>query len=269
MIQKAFCFVVRYLLALVDCLYLFSIGFLKPSNRDLLLSIIRHFHVSNKDKLQTRLPSIRFCELQPEPLPVRLFETDQVRGNVTLFELSILNQMVALRRPRALFEFGTFDGRTTLNMAGNSPDSARIYTLDLPQESLEKTNYALEKREIELVQKRTSGVRFQQHALARKITQLYGDSAQFDFKPYENKMDFVFVDASHAYDYVLKDSDSALRLLGDEGGVILWHDYGEWDGVTKALDELHKSDEAFCDLRHIKGTTLACLIVPSKNVRPL
>lgn len=33
-----------------------------------------------------------------------------------------------------IFEIGTFDRRTTLNMAYNSPLDTKIYTLDLPKE---------------------------------------------------------------------------------------------------------------------------------------
>jgi len=92
---------------------------------------------------------------------------------------------------------------------------------------------------------------------ARKITQLFGDSATFDFSPY--RAELIFVDASHAYDYVRNDSAKALALLADSRGVIVWHDYGEWPGVTRALDELAKSDARFAKLRWIRGTTLAVL----------
>jgi len=39
-----------------------------------------------------------------------------------------------------------------------------------------------------------------------------------------------------------------------KGGVIIWHDYGIWEGVTRALEELWKSDHY--DLRNIRGTSL-------------
>ena len=49
----------------------------------------------------------------------------------------------------------------------------------------------------------------------KQITQLYGDSANFDFSPYAGRMGLVFVDGSHSYDYVLQDTASALRLASD------------------------------------------------------
>lgn len=75
--------------------------------------------------------------------------------------------------------------------------------------------------------------------------------------PYE--ADFVFVDGSHTYEYVMSDSEKALGLLPNDGGVVLWHDYGEWPGVTRALNELQAGDQRFAGLRHIEGTSLALL----------
>ena len=74
-------------------------------------------------------------------------------------------------------------------------------------------------------------------------------------------MDFIFVDGSHSYEYVLNDSDKARKLLRDGRGVIVWHDYGDWDGVTKALNELYSAGGDFKGVKHISGTPLACLIV--------
>ena len=74
-------------------------------------------------------------------------------------------------------------------------------------------------------------------------------------------MDFVFVDGSHSYEYVLNDSRLARRLLRKDGdGIIVWHDYGAWRGVTRALNALYRRDSVFQGLKHIEGTTLVyCL----------
>ena len=73
-------------------------------------------------------------------------------------------------------------------------------------------------------------------------------------------MDFVFVDGSHSYDYVLHDSETALQLLRQGQGVVLWHDYGKWPEVTRALEELSHNSPKFSSLKHIDGTSLVCLI---------
>ena len=60
----------------------------------------------------------------------------------------------------------------------------------------------------------------------------------------------VFVDGSHAYDYVIADTDTAFRLVADKG-MVIWHDYGVWDGVTRALEEIEASRHL--GLRHVRG----------------
>ena len=90
---------------------------------------------------------------------------------------------------------------------------------------------------------------------------MYGDSATFDFSPFFDTVDFVFLDGSHHYKYVLSDSNVAVKLVGSRNGIILWHDYGVWKGVSKALDELYSQDIGYREIRHIKGTSLAYLRV--------
>jgi predicted O-methyltransferase YrrM len=92
------------------------------------------------------------------------------------------------------------------------------------------------------------------------IVQLYGDTAQFDFAPWYGTRDLVFVDACHEYEYVRNDTDIALRL-SRSGGLIIWHDYGSWVGVTRALNEFHAHDSRFRLIRHIAGTSICFLEV--------
>jgi hypothetical protein len=88
---------------------------------------------------------------------------------------------------------------------------------------------------------------------AARITQLFGDSATYDFSAHHGRAGLVFVDGSHAYDYVLADTDTALKLTAPRG-IVLWHDYGVWDGVTRGLEEIEAQRRL--GLRHIRGTSL-------------
>jgi hypothetical protein len=105
--------------------------------------------------------------------------------------------------------------------------------------------------------KTRSGERYRNSDLEPRIVSLYGDSGSFDYSPYEGKMDLVFIDASHTFEYVVNDSLQALRLLRERGGAILWHDYGRWDGVTSALHELKRRRSEFVNLVQVGATTLA------------
>jgi predicted O-methyltransferase YrrM len=184
-------------------------------------------------------------EVFPADLEVSIRETAGEPWNVKLEELLVLNALVRQVRPSALFEFGTFDGRTTLNLAINAPEDAKVYTIDLKPAGPTSAFVV--------------GSRFQGTEQARKIVQLYGNTLSFDFSPYVNGMDFVFIDAAHEYANVLSDSRNAINLLRDGKGLIVWHDYEAWPGVTAAIEQLVREDPRFAETRHIAGTTLAFL----------
>jgi SAM-dependent methyltransferase len=186
-----------------------------------------------------------------------------VDGNVSIFELVIIASLIQGLKPTRLLELGTFDGRTTLNMAANSSPGAVVFTLDLPKDSPNSTLLPLAPFEAKYIANRATVSRFVGTEYQNNIVQLRGDSAAFDFSPFAGTMDFVFIDGSHSYQYVLRDSATALRLLRNRRGVILWHDYGTpcWAGVTQALNELFVQGGAFAGLRRIEGTALTCMAV--------
>jgi predicted O-methyltransferase YrrM len=249
-----------YLGAMVGAAHAFTIGVTRPRGRVLLREISEYLFGKGFGNEPHILPVTRLAEyLSPLPLLVHAFESAD--GNVTLKELVVLIAAVAQRKAERLFEFGTFDGNSTLNLAANAGPEAEVWTLDLPQTHLADARFEIDSREAKYVMKSVSGSRFANTPEARKITQLYGDSATFDYGPYIGRMDFVFVDASHAYEYVMSDSRNALSLIGRRNGGIFWHDYSAWDGVTRALNELYEGDPAFADLKWIEGTTLAVLDV--------
>ena len=209
----------------------------------------------------TALPQCAWHEVLPRHA-IRLVETGKRDGNVDIGELGVLAQAAAaIPAGGIVVEIGTFDGRTTLNLAVNAP-GARVFTLDLPPD--ERALYALAHGERQYVDKPQPGARFRAcnpvwQEAAQRITQLLGDSATFDWAPYEGRAGLVFVDGSHAYDCVRKDSGTAMRLAA-KGGLVLWHDYGRWEGVSRALDELEA--ERSRGLRHIAGTSLVVWRVP-------
>ena len=208
-----------------------------------------------RDTYATALPQVAWGDVLGRR-PIRLVEAGKADGNVNLAELAILAQAAAAVAPgSSVVEIGTFDGRTTLNLAINAAD-ASVFTLDLPPD--ERALYALAPGERKYVDKPQPGARFRAcgpawQVAARRITQLLGDSATFDWTPHEGRASLVFVDGSHAYDYVRKDSVTAMRLVA-KGGLVLWHDYGRWEGVSRALDELEA--ERGLGLRQIAGTSL-------------
>jgi hypothetical protein len=230
---------------------------LKARNRAFLHVIANFFgYTSPSAAVLPKVSPYSLIGANPE---LRLVETAAVNGNVSLTELSLLAALARIERPRGIFEIGTFDGRTTLNLAVNAPPDAAVYTLDLPPGQDSTTVLPVDPDDRRYIDKPAAGARFATAPEVSRIHQLYGDSATFDFAPYQGKIDLVFVDGSHAYEYVLSDSWHALALLNGGRGTILWHDYGSWLGVTQALNELYLHDARFKGLRWIEGTALAVL----------
>jgi predicted O-methyltransferase YrrM len=209
-----------------------------------------------RDTRATALPQAAWTDVLARH-PIRLVETSKADGNVNLAELAVLAQAAAaIPAGTIVVEIGTFDGRTTLNLAVNATAQAKVLTLDLPP--AERAAFALAPGERQYVDKPQPGARFRDagspwREAAGRITQLLGDSATFDWAPYAGRAGLVFVDGSHAYEYVRKDSETAMRLVA-KGGVVLWHDYGRWEGVTRALEEFEAQRRL--GLRHIAGTSL-------------
>lgn len=178
-----------------------------------------------------------------------------VPGGTTDTEAWVLAALA--KKARSIFEFGTCTGKTTYLMALNSPPEAQVTTLTLPPEK--KDDYVMEsadsKRATERALSESGFTRFLYSGtpVEKKITQLFGDSKHFDESPYQGKMDLIFIDGSHAYSYVISDSEKAFRMVSP-GGLILWHDYRGPSlnkDVYKALNFLAKSKP----LHHVEGTS--------------
>jgi predicted O-methyltransferase YrrM len=174
---------------------------------------------------------------------------------VDIVSLCMLTHVV---KPRVVFEIGTLRGYTTLHFALNAPADVRVYTLDLPKSGAElprlKTTYIddlhIESQEREYL--------FNGSAVEGKIQCLFGDSATFDFTPYDGKVDLFFIDGAHSYEYVRSDTLNALRCC-HPGSVVAWHDFGRMgvNGVSKWLVEFSRDYRIYS----VPGGSLAFMVV--------
>ena len=114
-------------------------------------------------------------------------------GNVDYSELYLLCALTKYIKPKNIFEIGTFDGLTTLHLALNSEADARIFTLDLPASLISSTRFPLSELDKKLVDKACTGEKFRGLGLEPKIEQLMGDSATFDFSPFYQEIDLIFI----------------------------------------------------------------------------
>jgi len=251
--------------ALADALTLCLVG-LKKGRYRRFWARMRIFLSEEVQLCEPSIPVIRASKLFCDPANVELRHVPGRDGNVSSEELTVLALGASRVSKGVILEIGTYDGRTTLNLAVNAPD-AQIFTLDLPREDAGTTELPVESHEVKYIDKPVSGNLFQNDSTSDRITQLLGDSATFDFSEFIGKCGLVFVDGSHSYEYVLSDARRCLPLLRPDGGLLFFHDYGTkwWDGVTRALNELHASDPEFSGLRLIEGTTLVVLLPDSRS----
>jgi predicted O-methyltransferase YrrM len=185
-----------------------------------------------------------------ESVSVTLQDYRFEHGTMPIQEVAALCRIARHLRPRTIFEFGTFEGETTLQLAVNA--DAQIHTLDLPPGRRPASGPGDPHLD---VYPPTPGLRFRNSSHAGRIRQHLADSAAFDEAPFRGSVDLVFVDGCHHYEYVRSDSAKAMAMLAP-GGAVVWHDYSAYaPGVVRALEEIR----AARPLVHIAGTSLAVL----------
>ncbi len=223
------------------------------TNRAKRVEFINYFRTfQDRDKLHATFPTRELTEIFHECKDLKIvLENYKYRGgNISFGELMAIATIVKLTMPKTIFEFGTFDGTTTLQMALNSDEETRIYTLNIPLD-LQKSHLQSDSGDVLFKEKFIIGEKFLNHNCSKKIHQILADSALYDYSNHYDSVDMVFIDGSHSYAYVKNDTEQALKMIKN-GGVILWHDYLVWNGVTDYLNELCNK----LKLIHIKGTSL-------------
>mgnify|MGYP000001274557 CR=1 FL=1 len=215
---------------------------------------------ASMNKRPNKIPKVSLEEIIPGSITAKICEKETEDGNVSLSELLCIVSMVKHFKVNKIFEIGTFNGRTTLNIHQNCVKEPKIYTLDLPATDAEKTVHKLHDWEKTYTNKTEPGRKFSHLRDDGSIVQLLGDSAKFGRQDLNNYFDFIFVDGSHTAKYVANDSELALRLVKKEKGIIVWHDYDtEWDGVTNTMENFYANDQRFKDIKSIKETSLLFL----------
>jgi hypothetical protein len=183
-------------------------------------------------------------------------------GGTSDLETWILSVLAKDRK--MIFEFGTCTGKTTYHLARNSSAETRVITLTLPPEGHQAyQDDGKDDREhtgIALRESRFSRFLYTGTDAEPKIEQLYGDSKSFDVTPWAGSCDLIFIDGSHAYSYVVSDTQKALGMLRP-GGIVLWHDYRpKVPGVFRYLNELSKQ----LPLAHLARTSLVAYRKPAE-----
>ena len=208
--------------------------------------------VSARDEEEIRVPKVipsiswnEICNNQK----VNIIQPYQVDGNVRLRELAVLNALCSKLNPKNIFEIGTLNGRTALNLSINS--HADVYTLDILPGMDRKYNEAMDFVGHYKVGEMFTSSPYKKMLGDHKITQLLGDSASFDYSPWNGKIDLFFIDGAHSRTYCENDTEVALKLINRSGkSAIVWHDYGIWQDVTAVLNEKYSSGLPLVNVKH-------------------
>lgn len=247
--NRSVVFAQKYGFAAAAAAYSFTFGLASREHRALIPELCNRFGFNPGPKHPIAFPIVEPSLIVGDE-EICLSELSPIDGNVSVLELVIIAKLVRKHRPRAMFEIGTFDGRTALNMALNSSEDARVYTLDLPE--AQQASMGIVPSDVKYLNNGSSGVRC---LGSSKVTRLYGDSATFDYSSYQGAIDMAFIDGAHSYEYVKSDTEAVLRMMRP-GGFILWHDCTPHTSVAQALNELSRRSE-LKNMRLIEGTMLA------------
>ena len=174
-------------------------------------------------------PSQRF------ELPLKLSDDSGTRWE----EQMCLGAVTRLLKPKAIFEIGTYNGRTTAIFALNSEPHVEICSLDLPADAMPDNLFTSDQ---DLVKRRRTGYILDELGLEKRYRQVLCDSIQFDPTPYAGKIELGFIDGGHSLAHVRNDTEKMAVMAGDRG-IVFWHDYGglgEFLPLTNYLEALSK-----------------------------
>lgn len=211
--------------------------------------------VQQKHSLGNGLPVI--------PYEAMLRDGEATASPVTFLDGGSLPTDLALLRILAgwfdgcrYFEIGTWRGESAANVADVATE---CFTLNLSDDEMRQRG----------IKEDYIGAHGHFSKGRSNITQLYGNSRDFDFSKLTGKFDLVFIDGDHRYDYVRNDTRRVFDYLTHPGTIVVWHDYGyspeepRFEVLAGMLDGMPAS--AHSSLFHIGQTKCAVYIGPERQ----
>lgn|GEM_PF-2025890 len=216
-----------------------SLRYKPPRFRDLAYQVIP---VSNLLYQENVHPGLEISLLPKELLAINSNENSLEFAAASVLDRIVLAALFRKYKPLKLFEIGTFRGVTAVTMAANALPTSILYTLDLPKEldakSIASKFYSDNPNSgfhqlASVGVSRDVGILLENYQGLCCIEQIYDNSAEMDFAPFQGEIDFFFVDGCHTYDMAKKDTLTAWQCLKNDG-IIVWHDF-PWSSVQSAI----------------------------------
>lgn len=198
-------------------------------------------------------PHIDFLEIAGGSIRLTFQTFRGIGASISLIEAAALSALIHKINAKRIFEFGTYKGVSTTQLALNLPHDGIVFTLDLPEDHPAYSLAIPKVAEQQIAAQKGKGILIP-HDLGGKVTFLRADSAKFDTTPFWESMDLIFVDGAHSYEYVKNDTVKGLEMLRP-GGIIAWHD------CTPSHQDIVRYLRALPHMPTIvHGTTIAFLV---------
>jgi predicted O-methyltransferase YrrM len=157
-----------------------------------------------------KLPSIDFRTLHKKEGD-KVYPFAFLDGGSLPTDLALLKSLAAGIPECKYFEIGTWRGESVANVASVAKECttlnlspAQITDLGLPQAYADLHGWFSKE--------------------LPNVTQLYGDTASFDFGSLQQQYDLIFIDGDHHYAMVKSDTENLFKHLIHENSVVVWHD---------------------------------------------
>lgn len=208
--------------------------------------------------LQSKCKNIEFLELTDAlksmgannvEIGASLIDVGGYRGRPD-WERLVLASAVRYHAQHPCFEIGTAAGNTTVLLAHNTKST--VFTLDLP-DSPSWAPSLVRLGSDDAVRSARSRAEYVRKYPKDNITELLGDSADFDYSEFQYKIGLFFVDGAHSLEYVRHDTFNASWCCRADG-MIIWDDFTSSRDVTDFIRWLRDQNVA---LYGIQGTKLA------------
>jgi len=201
------------------------------------------------------IPTVDLLDISPGTQRWTLQSFPSVGASVSPLECAALAALSHLVNATRIFEFGTYKGVSTTQLALNLAPGGMVFTLDLPEDHPAYSLPIPKPEEQQIAAEGGKGILIPRDLLDR-VTFLQSDSATFDESPYAGTMDLVFVDGAHSYEYVKNDTEKGWKMLRP-GGILAWHDC-----VASHRDVVKYIKESNLTPKRVSGTALAFAIKP-------
>lgn len=164
-------------------------------------------------------------------------------GWMSIGELSFLAEIASeLPENSIIYEIGSFCGRSTRAIADNAPEKCKIYCIDPWDYKIDQWDFYGNPLEPIIVDGFTHEqfcINLNDHIYSSKVRPVRHKWS--DFTPNVDA-DFIFIDGNHEYEEIKHDIQKALKYV-KPNGIIAGHDYPNFGGVRRAVDECFQKIE--------------------------